>query len=261
MDERRKAFAELVAGAAPVGREQLAMGALLVGTTVDPGIDLDAEDGRLAELADSCSATSAGPLAAELFASGRFSGNQSEYYDPDNSVLPRVLDRGVGIPITLSVLFIDVGRRRGIEVDGVAMPVHFVSVADDVYYDVFNAGTALDAAGCEALYGRMTGGRGRLPTGALSAVPPAAILQRMLWNLRSIAEGRNDFPMATRVLGLLSCFPDAPLQVRVAYATTLAERGRFDLAAAELEAALEVAPESAVERLQARADQWVARLN
>lgn len=261
MDERRRAFEQLVAGPTPLGRDRLAAGALLVGSTVDPTLDLRDGERQLADLARSSSAGSAAELAVELFGSGRFSGNLRDYYDPDNSVLSKVLERGVGIPISLSVVFIDVGHRLGFAVDGVGMPGHFLCRADGVYYDVFHGGLGLDEAGCSSLYARLTGGRARLPEGALAVVTPAIILQRMLWNLRSIAEGRNDFALNARVLALLSSFPDAPLQVRLAHAAALAERGQFDTAAATVEAALAVAPASARDRLRAQADRWAARLN
>ena len=240
---------------------RLGEGALLVGTVVHP--DLDVADGlaSIDELANACVGADAASLALELFGSGRLRGNPGDYYDPENSVLPSVIERGLGIPITLSVLFIEVGRLRGLAVDGVGMPGHFLTSADGRFYDPFHGGIELDRSGCEQLYWRLAGRQVALPPQALEPVSTNAILSRMLWNLRSIAEGRGDDAMQHRVLELLSAFDDAPLQVRLSWATSLAGRGQFGAAAAVAEAAMVSAPESAQERLRTLAERWSARLN
>ena len=91
-----------------------------------------AELGRLDELAAECRAADARRRScSSLFATGRFTGNAVDYYDPRNSYLDQVLARGLGIPITLSVLAIEVGRRVGVPLVGVGMPGHFL-VRDQV---------------------------------------------------------------------------------------------------------------------------------
>ena len=126
MDSQRRRFAELVNAADPAS-DRLAEAALLIAAAVAPETDVDFELDRLGALAASCTGADAAALSDELFGSGRFAGNQGDYYDPKNSVLPQVLDRGLGIPITLAVLFIDVARRRGVTVEGVGMPGHFLT--------------------------------------------------------------------------------------------------------------------------------------
>ncbi len=260
MDALRRRFAELVNEPDP-GPDRLAEAALIIAAAVEPSTEVGFELDRLGALAASCTATDAGALSDELFGSGRFAGNQGDYYDAANSVLPRVLDRGLGIPITLAVLFIDVARRRDIIVQGVGMPGHFLTRSGDVFFDPFHGGIALDEAGCERIYQRLAGRPVSLPSGALDPTPEPVILQRMLWNLRSIAEGRNDGELRFRVLGLLQTFDDMSLQVRMAWASSLAERGQFGEAAIAAEAAAERAPEAASARLRAMAERWAARLN
>jgi regulator of sirC expression with transglutaminase-like and TPR domain len=259
--QHRAAFARLVSD--PSGRldGNLDEGALRIAAVVNPAVDVNHESRRLDALADEMTATSSAELALELFASGRFSGNGANYYEPENSMLPEVLDRGVGIPILLSVLFIEVGRRRDLEIDGVGMPGHFLTRSGDSWFDPFHAGGELDAPGCQAVYQRLAGRPVQLPAGALDPTPPAKILERMLWNLRSIADGRSDAALARGVLALLSTFPGASLQVRMGWALSLAEAGQFDEAARTARASAELASGDAKTRLQRQADTWQARLN
>src|SRR5262245_54606704 len=88
-------------------------------------------------------------LSAFLFEECGFAGNSTHYYDPRNSYLNKVLDRQVGLPITLSLLAMAVGTRAGLPVVGVALPGHFVAKAvgengEEVVFDPFNGGQFLD---------------------------------------------------------------------------------------------------------------------
>ena len=89
----------------------------------------------------------------------RFAGDRSTYTDWRNSCLDHVLETGRGIPITLSVLLIEVARRRGVELVGIGMPAHFL-VGDPTdpewFVDPFHGGRTLDRAGCEALLRDLT---------------------------------------------------------------------------------------------------------
>ena len=94
-----------------------------------------------------CPDASPDGVLAHLFGSEGFRGNDADYYDPDNPMLDRVLDRRRGIPITLSVVLIEVGRRLGVAFTGIGAPGHFI-VRDErsgVYLDPFNGGRVLDA--------------------------------------------------------------------------------------------------------------------
>ncbi len=260
MDAQRHRFGELVTTTTPADN-RLAEGALLIAAAVVPETDIDFELARLAALAASCDGDTAAALSDELFGSGRFAGNQGDYYDPKNSVLPQVLDRGLGIPITLAVLFIDIARRRGVVVEGVGMPGHFLTRSGDVFFDPFHGGGALDEAGCQRIYQRLAGRPVVLPSGSLAPIAEPLILQRMLWNLRSIAEGRGDADLRFRVLGLLNGFEEMSLQVRMAWAVALSERGQFGEAAAVASTAATTAPAPAQQRLIGMAERWAARLN
>lgn len=260
VDVNRGRFAELVNAESPAP-DRLAEAALIIAAAVAPETDVGFELDRLGALAASCSGADAQGLSDELFGSGRFAGNQGDYYDPRNSVLPDVLDRGLGIPITLAVLFIDIARRCGVVVEGVGMPGHFLTRSGGVFFDPFHGGIALDEAGCERIYQRLAGRPVSLPKGSLQATPEPMILQRMLWNLRSIAEGRGDGELRFRVLGLLNGFDEMALQVRMAWASALAERGQFGEAALAATAAADKAPDPASARLRAMAERWSARLN
>ena len=97
-----------------------------------------------------------------LFQMLDFRGNQQDYYDPDNSYLNRVLDRRLGIPISLSVLYLLLAKRLGLPLFGVSMPRHFLLTwrSPDVafFIDPFNAGRVLDAEDCRGICERIAGG-------------------------------------------------------------------------------------------------------
>src|SRR4029078_11003078 len=118
-----------------------------------------------------------------LFVDRGYAGDRDDYYNTRNSYLPEVIERRHGIPISLSILAIEVGRPLRVGMSGVGMPGHFL-VADtstpDRYGDPFNAGAVLDRAGCERRF-RDIHGAGALFDGSfLDPVPPRAILTRVL---------------------------------------------------------------------------------
>jgi regulator of sirC expression with transglutaminase-like and TPR domain len=132
-----------------------------------------------------------------LFEEEGYRGNEAEYGDPRNSFLNEVVDRRVGLPITLSVLYIEVARRAGLTLQGVGFPGHFlakyVSVSGaEVFVDPFNGGEMISADECVARYRARTGGRD-LDRRYLAGVAPRQILARMLHNLkRTYLERRDD---------------------------------------------------------------------
>ena len=117
-------------------------------------------------------------------------GNERDYYDPRNSFLNEVLDRKLGIPISLAVVWIEVGRRAGLELRGVGFPGHFLAkyaspTGPEVFIDAFNGGEMLSADECVARYRARTGGR-ELDRRYLAAVDSRQLLARMLQNLKRI---------------------------------------------------------------------------
>jgi regulator of sirC expression with transglutaminase-like and TPR domain len=123
-------------------------------------------------------------------------GNDKDYYDPRNSFLNEVLDRKLGIPISLAVVWIEVGRRAGLELRGVGFPGHFLAkyaspTGPEVFIDAFNSGEMLSADECVARYRARTGGR-ELDRRYLAAVESRQVLARMLQNLKRIYVERRD---------------------------------------------------------------------
>lgn len=143
-------------------------------------------------------------LCRYLFHEMGFRGNTRDYYDPRNSYFNDVLDRRVGIPITLSVLAMAVGTRVGLPVVGVGLPGHFVAKVvrngSEVLFDPFHGGRQLTRDECEHLVQQALGQPLPVSESHLRAVPPALIVQRMLTNLKSIYLRSEDFGRAVRVI-------------------------------------------------------------
>jgi regulator of sirC expression with transglutaminase-like and TPR domain len=143
------------------------------------------------------SATALHALRKVLFEEEGYRGNEDDYGDPRNSFLNEVLDRRVGLPITLSILYIEVARRAGLELHGVGFPGHFLAkytsaTGAEVFVDAFHGGEMLSADECVARYRARTGGRD-LDRRHLAAVAPRQILARLLYNLkRTYLERRDD---------------------------------------------------------------------
>jgi regulator of sirC expression with transglutaminase-like and TPR domain len=158
-------------------------------------------------------------LASLLFDDQGFQGNGGDYYDPRNSYLNDVLERRLGIPISLTVLAMAVGERAGLEIAGVGLPGHFIAKAVDgieqVLFDPFHGGQLLTPGACGALVEAVTGGPFTLTPEALQPLPLGLIVMRMLNNLKGIYLKREDFPRAVRVIEHLRVLaPDDPTQRR-----------------------------------------------
>ncbi len=150
-------FASLVSQ--PAADVPLAEAALVCSAHARAPFDIEAALERIDVLANDCPERTFAALAGHLFGRLGFRGNVARYDDPDNSFLDQVLERRLGIPITLSVLMIESGRRIGVDVVGIGMPGHFLvrstepgEDGDDVYCDPFNGGVLLDVAGCAARF-------------------------------------------------------------------------------------------------------------
>jgi regulator of sirC expression with transglutaminase-like and TPR domain len=126
-------FSALLAG--EDGDIDLARACLQVAEDAYPGLDVDGYVGEIERFAKRLGARLAPDASAEdrvialnefLFADLGFHGNADDYYDPRNSYLNEVIDRRRGIPITLSVLYIEIGRRIGLRLEGVSFPGHFL---------------------------------------------------------------------------------------------------------------------------------------
>ncbi len=120
-----------------------------------------------------------------------FHGNRENYADPCNSFLNDVLDRRTGIPITLSMIYIETARRLGWEAYGVNFPGHFLMAVIEIdaqrkIVDPFNGGKILTQDDCAHLAGRMSGGKLPFSEQLLEPAPPSRIVYRLLSNLKRI---------------------------------------------------------------------------
>src|SRR5262249_10945259 len=176
----------------PEGDLALDQAALLIAAHAYPELDIAAELAVLDGLAQRCIAPTLDALLNHLFRREWFVGNRVDYGDVRNSYLNDVLGRRLGIPITLSVLLMEVGRRLGLKIEGVGMPGHFLARCGDVWIDAFDAGRPLDRDACYQLFLRVGGSPGSFDPAFLDPVGPRAILARMLANLRVSYAQRGD---------------------------------------------------------------------
>ncbi|MEK6551327.1 MAG: transglutaminase-like domain-containing protein [Pseudomonadota bacterium] len=209
----------------------LAEAALLLAKDEYPGLDVDAYLARLDELATRVRVRLPEGANIEdtlvtmnqiLFDELGFAGNVDDYYDPRNSFLNDVLDRKLGIPITLSILYMDIASRLGLELEGVSFPGHFLvkfsTEEGDVVLDPFSGGTPLTE---EDLVERLEEASGNEMIGGLSlnelleATDKRDILVRMLRNLKGIYLRRQRHDKALTALHrILQIAPDQIEELR-----------------------------------------------
>ena len=154
-----------------------------------------------------------------LFEELKFSGNQRDYYNPDNSYLNCVIDRRLGIPITLSLLYLEIAHRVGFPMVGVGMPGHFLvrPVVDEmeVFVDPFNQGEVMFVADCQQKFRQLYGGQAQWQPEFLSGVLPKPFLARILNNLKMIYLQLEVYDQAIATLDkLLILMPGQVQQVR-----------------------------------------------
>jgi regulator of sirC expression with transglutaminase-like and TPR domain len=151
-------------------------------------------------------------LNAYLFGELRFAGNERQYEDPRNSFLNEVLDRRTGIPISLAVLYIEVGRRAGLRVEGINFPGHFLvrcparrglPYSEDLIIDAFHGGALLSEAACRELLRRHAGEDAVFDAHLLGQATKPQILARMLLNLKRVYVRMHSFPQARDATELL----------------------------------------------------------
>jgi regulator of sirC expression with transglutaminase-like and TPR domain len=239
----------------PDDQIDLVEAALLIARTAFPDLVSSQCVERLDRWADRLrSRLDASPSAGEilsnlnriLFDEAGFQGNQENYYDPQNSFLNRVLERRLGIPITLSLVYSEVGRRAGFPVHGIALPGHFLvgllHESGTLYVDPFNRGEVLTEKEC---CDRVEAGFG--PEAAADAgwkVPAGKkmILKRMLRNLKGIYRQLNQeqqvFEMLQWILALNPESADELKQRGLLYEAM----GNNASAVKDLERYLEIAP-------------------
>ena len=141
-------------------------------------------------------------LSEALFDEGGFRGNEKNYYDPRNSYLNQVMERRVGIPITLAVVYMEVGRRLKVPLVGVGMPGHFLvrhMEIDNLFVDPFNGGYLLSVDECKKLLEERMQGPIDWDQSLLSPVSNREIVARIIRNLKSIYMHEEDYVRALDV--------------------------------------------------------------
>lgn len=182
-----------------------------------------------------------------LFEENGFHGSRVDYYHRANSYLNRVIDDREGIPITLSVLYMELAKRVGLVVEGVGLPSHFVvrvkrsGESDRTIVDAFDRGKELTKAEAEALVKEQTGS---VPTEEMwQAVTERAILQRMLQNLMGVAQQQGDREALRRYLSAMLVMDPSLVRQRGMKATLDFETGRIQESLKGLDWFLENGPD------------------
>jgi regulator of sirC expression with transglutaminase-like and TPR domain len=273
--ELRRRFGE----EARAGRPDLATLCLLVGAAGDGALDeagIDAAQIELDRLAGQLPFRPGGPRAwadalSELLGERcGFRGSAADYQRLESSLLHQVLVRRRGLPILLSVVWIEVARRAGAPVYGVALPGHFVvgfgppeELSGQVLADPFDGGRVLSGSDAEMLVAGATGGP--LDPSMLSPADPLDVVVRILNNVRAWAAARPErSDVALWALELSLVMPAHPARLRYEWAQLLVRRGEFLRGAAELEAYAEVVEAvdpAAAEKIRRQADAARALLN
>jgi regulator of sirC expression with transglutaminase-like and TPR domain len=222
----REQFAHLVEG--PEERIDLVEAAVLIARTAFPDLSpsdctepLDCWAERLQQHLGA--SPSAGAILKHLnrilFDEEGFQGNQAHYFDPENSFINCVLERRLGIPITLSLVYSEVGRRAGYPVHGVALPGHFIAglfhASGLLFVDPFNQGEILTDGECRRMIETRYGAEAALDRAWRTPAGPKTILKRMLRNLKGIYRQLNqEYRAFEMIQWILAVDPDAPAELR-----------------------------------------------
>ncbi|MCL4812239.1 MAG: tetratricopeptide repeat protein [Vicinamibacteraceae bacterium] len=232
--ERVQAFVE---AAEAHDADALPRAALLIGQVEYPDLDLAPTMRQLNRLgalaisrierlgADAPTSDRIDTLNTLLFDDEGFHGNEARYDDPRNSFLNDVIERRTGIPVSLSLVYIDVARRAGLTAEGVNFPGHFLvrirprsldgTPPVDIVLDPFNRGVRLSEADCRALARAHLGEDVRFSRQMLAAASKRQMLARMLMNLKRLYVAMRSFGHARDVVGLLLALdPHAPTELR-----------------------------------------------
>ena len=189
----------------------VARAALLLSASEYPDISIDQELFTFQRIAGSISSKllddddplyCMNTISEALFDEGGFRGNDDDYYDPRNSYLSQVLERRVGIPITLAVVYMEVGRRLKVPLVGIGMPGHFLVrhlEIDNLFVDPFNGGYLLSKEECQKLLEERMQGPVDWDESLLSPVSNREIVARIIRNLKAIYMHEEDYVRALDV--------------------------------------------------------------
>ena len=212
----------------PEERIDLAMAALYIAKEEYPNLDereyINALDTMAAEVEERLSSDRY-PLRLVrtinhyLYDDLGFVGNSDDYYNPRNSFLNDVIDRRTGIPITLSLVYLEIARRIDFPMVGIGMPGHFLIRPEfedvGIFIDTFNRGEILFPEDCEERLTQIYGRTIPLLPKFVEPIGPQRFLARMLTNLKMIYLNRQDgWKALAAIERILLLFPEAPLELR-----------------------------------------------
>jgi len=215
-----------------VGRPEpvldLARAALLVAAESDARVDVDSQIHTLESWAAELSARlepgwnnlqKLARLRSFVFEDLGFRGDSKDYFSPSNSLLNQVMERRLGVPLTLSIIFMELGWRVGIPFEGVGFPGHFLvrlpGEPRDLVLDPFNHGRTMHEEDCRRLLDEVTGGRLEFDGRLLASVTKRDIITRLLLNLKgAYLRSNQDEGALAAVERLLLIHPDDMDEVR-----------------------------------------------
>jgi regulator of sirC expression with transglutaminase-like and TPR domain len=235
----------------------LVRASLVIARTEYPRLDLEIYAARIEALAgrvagitpDHNPQRALEALNRVLFEEVHLSGNREDYYDPRNSFLNDVLDRGLGIPITLAIVYMEVARRVGLHLSGIGLPGHFLlkhhaENGKEALIDCFNRGDILSRQDCQSRLDEIYSGEMKMRPEFLHPITRRQILTRMLNNLKTVYLSTRNFRKALPIADLiLVLYPESPedLKQRALLRYSL---GMHRLAAEDLDEYLRMSPEA-----------------
>jgi regulator of sirC expression with transglutaminase-like and TPR domain len=211
-----EAFAPCVSSEIEDEQIDLVRAALLIARTEYPALDIEAYAARVDQLAYRAAERTPGLDAGSaiatlnhvLFGEIGLRGNRDDYYDPRNSFLNDVLDRGLGIPITLSLVYMEVARRIGFPLAGIGLPGHFLlkhyaGDGQETLIDCFNHGEIVSPQECQTRLDEIYSGEMEMRPEFLHPISRRQILARMLNNLKAVYLSTRNFRKALPISDLI----------------------------------------------------------
>ena len=204
----------------------LAQAALLIAATEYPELSIEREQFRIDAIAEGVASRmdddsplyQLNTLSEYLFDELKFAGNHTNYHDPRNSFLNDVIERRKGIPITLSLLYIEVGKRLGVPLLGIGMPGHFIvrhRDEPDVFVDPFHGGILLSVEECAERLKQVTQGAMAWDREYLEPVNSREFIARMLRNLKVVYLQRRNYERVLATIDrVIALQPEATVEFR-----------------------------------------------
>jgi regulator of sirC expression with transglutaminase-like and TPR domain len=249
-------FSVFVSPAIDDEKIDLIRASLVIARTEYPTLDIEEYAGRVESLARRVAAEASdldratlASLNHVLFQELKLRGNRDDYYDPRNSFLNDVLDRGLGIPITLSILYMEIARRVGFPLSGVGMPGHFLlkhygHEGQELLIDCFNGGDILSRQDCQSRLDEIYSGEMTLRAEFLHPISRRQILTRMLNNLKTVYLSTRNFRKALPIADLILVIHPRSAEDVKQRALLRHSMGMHGLAAQDLHEYLSLSPEA-----------------